>query len=399
MTTPTPGSLQPLESITRTESTTMRLRVRNFRKLASLDWAPHGVCLLVGPNGAGKTTALKALQFLQTIWLRGMSKAVRLSGGARAIRTRGADIDAPVELELSNGVVTWGLKLAVEGDGLHPYFGERVQAGGEVLLQAPVLASTYQLGDTTRARGDRSEIETLHTVTQDLRLRALAEFVSALRIFTGWWIPDVLRPESGEDGNKVLQLSGRNLIPVLQSWKNAPRRNRGQFDWVLQQAIRAFPDVIADLEFDNDGSAHLFPVDSSSADDTLPLHLAPDGLIRGLLVLTAVAGAPNGTVVAIDDFEEALHPHAIRSILASVREWSAEHDLTVILTTHSPVVLNGFRDEPDQVFVLGHGQAGLPNPASMSDLHSEEWLAQSKLGTLYEQLAFAAPPPPKTGKP
>ena len=29
----------------------------------------------------------------------------------------------------------------------------------------------------------------------------------------------------------------------------------------------------------------------------------------------------------------------------------------------------------------------------MSSLHSEEWLAQSKLGTLYERLAFAAPGP------
>jgi predicted ATPase len=160
---------------------------------------------------------------------------------------------------------------------------------------------------------------------------------------------------------------------------------------VLQQAIRAFPEVIADLEFDDDGSAHLFPADSRSADDTLPLHLAPDGLIRGLLVLTAVAGAPNGSVVAIDDLEDALHPHAIRSILASVREWSAEHDLTVIFTTHSPVVLNGFRDEPEHVFVLNHGRAGISNPGRMSDLHSEEWLAQAKLGTLYEQLAFAAP--------
>jgi hypothetical protein len=54
-------------------------------------------------------------------------------------------------------------------------------------------------------------------------------------------------------------------------------------------------------------------------------------------------------------------------------------------------VLNGFRDEPEHVFVLNHGRAGISNPGRMSDLHSEEWLAQAKLGTLYEQLAFAAP--------
>lgn len=372
----------------------MRLRVRNFRKLAALDWAPDGVCLLVGPNGAGKTTALRALQFLQTVWLRGMSHAVRLSGGARAIRTRGVAIDAPVELELSDGVVTWTLKLVVEGDGLHAYFGERIQSGGEILLDVPALAPSYQLGESKRGRGDRPEIETLRTVTQDPRLEGLFAFVSQVRIHTGWWIPDVLRPESSEEGNKELRSSGRNLIPVLQSWKKAPRRNRDQFAWVLKQAIRAFPDVLADIEFDEQGSAHLYPVDSQSPDDTLPLHLAPDGLIRGLLVLTAVAGAPAGSVVAIDDVEEALHPHAIRSILASVREWSDAHDVTVIFTTHSPVVLNGFRKEPGQVYVLQPGR--VLQPAPLTELHDEDWLAACSLGDLYDGLDFGAPPHVKT---
>ncbi|MBK7758737.1 MAG: AAA family ATPase [Deltaproteobacteria bacterium] len=370
----------------------MRLRVRNFRKLASLDWAPSGVCLLVGPNGAGKTTALRALQFMQTVWRRGMSHAIRLSGGARAMRTRGAAIDAPVELELAEGEVTWSLKLIVEGDGLHPYYGERVQSSGEILLNIPGLSPTYLLMDTKRGREDRPGIETLRTVTQDTRIEALNTFLSQIRVHTGWWIPDVLRPESAEEGNKTLNSSGRNLIPVLQSWKAAPRRNRDQFAWVLKQAIRAFPDVLADIEFAEDGSALLFPADSRSADDTLPLHLAPDGLIRGLLVLTAVAGAPDGSVVAIDDVEEALHPYAIRSILESVREWSDEHDLTVIFTTHSPIVMNEFSSEPDRVFVLEPNAA--KKPIALDKLKNPDWLAMFSLGELYDRMKFASPPPP-----
>ena len=368
----------------------MRLRVRNFRKLASLDWAPSGVCLLVGPNGAGKTTALRALQFMQTVWRRGMSHAIRLSGGARAMRTRGAAIDAPVELELADNNVTWGLTLIVEGDGLHPYYGERVQSSGEILLNIPGLSPTYLLMDTKRGREDRPGIETLRTVTQDTRIEALNTFLSQIRVHTGWWIPDVLRPENAEEGNKTLNSSGRNLIPVLQSWKAAPRRNRDQFAWVLKQAIRAFPDVLADIEFAEDGSALLFPADSRSADDTLPLHLAPDGLIRGLLVLTAVAGAPDGSVVAIDDVEEALHPYAIRSILESVREWSDGHDLTVIFTTHSPVVLNAFREEPGQVYAFQPGR--IHQPIALTDLHDEDWLFACSLGDLYDGLDFGAPP-------
>jgi predicted ATPase len=371
----------------------LRLCIRNFRRLKSLDWAPTGVCLLVGPNGAGKTTVLRALQFLQTVWLRGLSQAVRLSGGARRIRTRGVGVDEAVRLELGEGELSWALKLVVEGDGLNPWTGERIQTRGEVLLDVPARATNYVLQGVTRGRNDRPEIENFRIITQDSRVEAMFSFVSQIRVHTGWWIPEVLRPESSEEGNKELRSSGRNLIPVLQSWKKAPRRNRDQFAWVLRQAIRAFPDIIADLEFDEDGSAHLFPPDSVNADDTLPLHLAPDGLIRGLLVLTAVAGAADGTVVAIDDVEEALHPHAIRSILASVREWSDDHNLTVIFTTHSPVAMNEFADEPGQLFVLRPDAA--PNPIPLDDLKDPAWLAMFSLGELYDRMKFAAPPVPE----
>lgn len=70
----------------------------------------------------------------------------------------------------------------------------------------------------------------------------------------------------------------------------------------------------------------------------------------------------------------------------------AEHkNLTILLTTHSPVVLNAFRDEPENVYVLEKSTSSECVPVAMSELHSEEWLAQAKLGTLYEHLAFAAP--------
>jgi hypothetical protein len=70
---------------------------------------------------------------------------------------------------------------------------------------------------------------------------------------------------------------------------------------------------------------------------------------------------------------------------------SEERALTIVLTTHSPVVMNCFRDEPEQVWVLERARDKASVPSTMTELHSEEWLAQAKLGSLYERLAFAAP--------
>jgi predicted ATPase len=193
-------------------------------------------------------------------------------------------------------------------------------------------------------------------------------------------------PPSADDGFSArLSWNGENLWAVLRAWKGAARRYEHRFEWVVTQARRAFPDLIKDLEFD-DGQASLYRPGSEVG---LPAERAPDGLLTGLLHLTAIAGMPEGGLVAFDEIEGQLHPHAIRSILRALRARAEEKKLTAIITTHSPVVMNDFLDEPEQVFVLQPraDQALVP----LTELHTEEWLAQRKLGTLYEDLGFAAP--------
>src|SRR6185369_13240532 len=136
------------------------------------------------------------------------------------------------------------------------------------------------------------------------------------------------------------------------------------------------------------------PPGAADPEIALPPERAADGLLTGLLHLTAVAGARRGALVAFDEVENQLHPHAIRSLFAAMRRRAEEQDLTIIITTHSPVVMNEFRDDLEQVFVLDRSTNSNEFPVRVTDLHSEEWLAQAKLGTLYDQLAFGAPPKP-----
>jgi predicted ATPase len=155
---------------------------------------------------------------------------------------------------------------------------------------------------------------------------------------------------------------------------------------------RAFPDQIEDLEFDTLGQAimgRFYPAHAPSPDDSLPVHLAADGLLTGLLHLTAVAGARPGSIVAFDEMENQLHPHAIRSILASMRERADEHDLTILLTTHSPVLMNEFKGHENQFFVLDRDAR--PSPTPLDELKDPDWLAHFALGDLYERMDFAAP--------
>jgi predicted ATPase len=265
----------------------------------------------------------------------------------------------------------WRLLIPVEGYGVHAYHGEQLWKDGVQVLNVPRLQPTFERAadGTTRDR-QGAEINTYFAVRPDPSLGAFIEQVKALRVYADFALFNA--PQSPIDPTHVfLHPDGRNLVSVLNNWKRAPRRYNDQFAWVLGWARRAFPDLIDDLEFPPEGGARFYPPNGPTADASLPLSVAAAGLITGLLQLTAVAGAKPGSTIGFDEIENQLHPHAIRTILEAMRERAEEHGLNIILTTHSPVVLNEFRDQPEQVYVLGHGVDGVGVPAPMTDLHNE----------------------------
>ena len=80
-----------------------------------------------------------------------------------------------------------------------------------------------------------------------------------------------------------------------------------------------------------------------------------------LVHLSQVASGGNDGIVAIDEPETSLHPYAIRRLVEHSRQWAKRHNLKVILTTHSPVLLDGVHAEPNRVFVLERGYHTLPS--------------------------------------
>jgi predicted ATPase len=94
-------------------------------------------------------------------------------------------------------------------------------------------------------------------------------------------------------------------------------------------------------------------------------------------------------VLAIDEPENALHPYSIRRLMDAFREWSDAHDVTVLLATHSPVILDTFKELPEKVFVMQPDQEVLPVP--LDQLKKRSWLAHFSLGDLYEHLEYGAP--------
>ncbi len=376
----------------------MKLVAQNFLGLQRIEWEPDGVCLVVGPNGSGKTSLLHALAFLRNAFVHSVPRAVEYLGGARGLKRRDAEAGAQVLLGLEVEDLKWELELSAEGGAVAEFPGERLYVGDEVVVRRTPLSSEWSLGPEriTDQLGDEPSTclrAAWERRARPGRWRPLIDALQKMRVYNEKWsVPrlwDASLPSTPEVFLHVH--GGRNLFSVLRNWRAEPRRYRGQYEWVREKARLAFYDIFDDLEIgtqDDRVSVQYYPPGS---DEGLPVRRAADGLIVGLLHLAAIAGTPPGALVTLDEMENQLHPHAIRVILAAMREQAEERDLTVVLTTHSPVLMNEFKDDVERFFVTEPGRDRAP--VRLDELHDPRYLAQFALGDLFERLRIGAPAP------
>jgi predicted ATPase len=365
------------------------LSVRNYRGLRRVDWSPSGVCALVGPNGSGKTTLIDVLQLLQDAYRSGFTKAIAGHGGAYGLRHFEAQKDEPISFELSVEGASWEFSPEVflgPGGARLPYY-ERLMAGDELVFE---FDSRGAEGDVDGLFDDlslRDQLPHLGLDEVSEPVRRLVEILSSYRHHRHYALANLRREGSLLGGDLRLSDDGRNLFAVLMNWRNR-RDQRERWAFVSATLRDCYPELFSDFSFPIAANIVSCEVHTPNG-HTLTPALLPDGFLVALIHLCAVASSVRGGVLAIDEAENALHPYSIRRLMDAFREWSDAHDVTVLLATHSPVILDTFKELPDKVFVMEPGHEVLPVP--LDQLKKRSWLAHFSLGDLYEHLKYGAP--------
>jgi|GEM_PF-1751922 len=372
------------------------LEAKNFRALRNTNWTPSGVCVVVGPNGAGKTTLLILLEFLRNAYLRSAPSAIDHFGGVYQLRSWGVSGEEPVLVALTVGNLRWELQLTAHGPTLSDRLGERVTRGDEVILSRTALAQRLVYRGEERVIAESDERLALRIVAdaeQAEELTPLIQTLTRTRVYRNYNLWSLQTNGSRQSGDLYLHPSGNNVFTVLRNWRDR-RELKPQYEFVMKGLRSGFPKVFADLDFDIAGLTVTVDVIDENLNHC-PLALAPDGWLTGLLHLTAVAGATEGSFIAIDDFGNDLHPYAIRKITEAFREWADERDLIVCLASHSPVLLDEFKDQPSSVFVMERELEQRPVP--LTELYDPDWLTRFSLGRLYEHGEFGGQLPRSNG--
>jgi len=185
---------------------------------------------------------------------------------------------------------------------------------------------------------------------------------------------------------KRVDPDGQNLISVLHTLYTGDREFKRDVDDAMKAA------------FGEDYEELVFP---PAGDQTIQLRLRwrslkreqsaadlSNGTLRYLFLLTVLASPSPASVVAIDEPETGLHP----SMLPIVAEYAVEaaRHSQVILTTHSPQVLDAFDGKPATTVVKW--QKGETNLQQSSGADLEYWLKEYSLGALFKSGELEAMP-------
>jgi predicted ATPase len=379
------ASLIPLlaEAAQPAQAPRFTLHARNLRTLRLAYWAPEPVSLLIGANGSGKTTLLLTLKLLQVAYERSLSEAVTMVlGGSSNLKTWGVPSEAPVEIGLDLGEARWRIELTPREGSVDYLTNERLTDGNREIFVRDSLG-TFSYGEERLEPSPRIGLRALmDRGAHDPALRRMASF---LQNITAYYEPDLwtLRKQgSNTNDDRFLHARGTNALTLLRRWRD-DRAHQHRYQFVVEGLKAAFPGTVTDLDFTEAGTTLVARVYKPGVEAPSPLEGEANGVLQLIVLFCEVAAAVDGGVVAIDEPENCLHPYALLRFLHRTSRWARQHNLAILLATHSTVLLDALA--PQQVYVMKASTAGAPLPTSLDTLYDTNWLAGFKLGELYAQ--------------
>jgi predicted ATPase len=332
-----------------------RVVLRNFKSIGYCDVRLKSLTYLVGQNGAGKSNFLDALHFVRDSLSGSLENAIRERGGLNEVRRRSGghpkNFGVRLEFRLKDQTQGWyAFNVGANSTGGHEVVSESCVLGGKgkgpfFHIEKGLLKSSSE-ATFPAVVADRLALVAVSGLPA---FRPVFDALTAMGFYN--LNPKVMRDLQKPQDGRLLKPVGENIASVIG---HLERVSEARVELIREYLQKVAPMVhglrrksvgpMETLEFRQDvaGAKHPWSFLAQNMSD---------GTLRALGVLTALLQGNvdySPTLIGVEEPETALHPAAsatLREVLVH-----ASHEVQVLVTSHSPDLLDDNAIDSDAIF-------------------------------------------------
>lgn len=320
-----------------------RVSIQNFKSLKDVTLDLQKVNLLIGPNNSGKTNFLKALEYIASV-----------------DTSNNKSIVIPHNISFRDTNAEYSLAI-----NIHLTFSKTDSDREEYAALLSTGYGDYQYRQWPDTVDDKAVISSLHNSNKNLGFIRHSELQGSLL-----YKVDVAKLiHAGPVGNReeFVNSDASNLVGFLDLMLGKYRKtvfNRTEQD--LNVCIPEFDEISLEdaspsQEIQKNHSNKSFKRIGLTNSELSTTYWA-DELSEGtlyFLALLCIINQPNPPkLLLLEEPEKGIHPRRIFEVIQFIFRLAEEKDVQVIMTTHSPIVVDMFKDMPESVFIFDKDEEG-----------------------------------------
>ena len=328
-----------------------QLTLSSFRSFLHTDVLFENPTIVVGRNGSGKSNFTDAFAFLSEAMASPLQAIIERRGGFSAVSHRSSARGRPGNLSLEVVLEnpderTESARYSID---LRSRSGNDFEVASEEcsVVRNDGIRAWFVRHTSRGSTRWESSVESLLPVIEPRALalpivagdtRFLSMFLFLARMRTYRIEPAALRAMQDPDGGSGLRSDGRNTASVLREIQ----RRSTESDWrrICELLESVVPGTV-EVRPKKHGNKLTLEF-TQSREGTEPIKFEAfsmsDGTLRVLGLITAVFQWPIPSLLVIEEPEASMHPGSLGVILDVLR--LASHSMQVVVTTHSPDILD-----------------------------------------------------------
>jgi predicted ATPase len=360
------------------------MRVRNFKAIVDSKTVKLGpLTAFIGNNGAGKSSLIEALETYQSIVLDGLDLAMQRWLGIEHIRHKGQE----VKERLGKSVNPISFQLAI-GDSARKVRRMELSVNNDPAANRMFIATERisRIDGSWIEREQMGAIETYGT-GRSILAGAMGEYVEQAMHVRAWQFltmtPERMglpTPQQRTGGGVRLAHDGSNVADFLLDLR---RQDQNAFDGIVEVMSYILPyakdiqPTLSSSEIERKAWLQL-----TEGNFKVPGWLLSTGTLR-MLALLALLRHPNPPpLIVVEEIENGLDPRSVHLIVEEIRNAVLAGRTQVVVTTHSPYLLDLLTLE--HLVVVERDAKGHPHffrPADQANL--QRWAEKFAPGKLY----------------